>query len=164
MVRELITEVQKGVIGENLISNWLMVGSNGRLCPFRPIADDVGIDIIVYDRITRNTIALQVKTRILSDKPKRNTKQFNLGTSTFESHPNFYLLSLVLNIDMVSPRCMWLIPSEVVKNIARGITVKGKDKYVIRSSFNEKSNDKWSSFKVDGLQGLVENIYKITEC
>lgn len=53
-----ISETQKGAIAENLICNWLMIESNGRLSPYRPVADDGGIDILFFDRYTRRRLLI----------------------------------------------------------------------------------------------------------
>ncbi|WP_281254265.1 hypothetical protein [Paraburkholderia ribeironis] len=40
-----LTSTQVGVIGENLLVNAVMKASDGRLSPFRPIADDDRLDV-----------------------------------------------------------------------------------------------------------------------
>lgn len=44
------TSTQLGAIAEILIANALMVHSGGRLSPFTAMADDDGIDLLVYDK------------------------------------------------------------------------------------------------------------------
>jgi Holliday junction resolvase-like predicted endonuclease len=68
-----ISETQKGAIAENLICNWLMSESDGRLSPYRPVADDGGIDLLVFDRKTRHTLLFQVKSRTARSRSQGDT-------------------------------------------------------------------------------------------
>ena len=54
-----------------MVASALLIASNGRLSPFAPLADDHGIDLIVLDKVTRRTLAIQVKSAIAS--PSRGT-------------------------------------------------------------------------------------------
>ena len=51
-VSKSMTQTQIGTIGEVTVAAQLMLGSNGRFSPFLPFADDDGIDLIVYDKVT----------------------------------------------------------------------------------------------------------------
>jgi hypothetical protein len=42
-----ITSTQTGAVGELTIAAGLIVASDGRLAPFKPVADDDGIDLLV---------------------------------------------------------------------------------------------------------------------
>ena len=39
-------------IGENLLINAVMKASEGRLTPFQPLADDDGLDVLFFDKLT----------------------------------------------------------------------------------------------------------------
>jgi hypothetical protein len=58
-----VTSTQIGTLAENLVANSLLLESDGRLSPFNPVADDGGIDLLIYDKDTGNAIPLQVKSR-----------------------------------------------------------------------------------------------------
>ena len=45
-----LTTTQIGAIGEDVVSRGLMIASNGRFSPFKPVADDDGIDLLIYDK------------------------------------------------------------------------------------------------------------------
>ena len=47
-----VTATQKGAIGESIVAIQLIVESGGRLSPFEPLADDDGIDLLIYDKQT----------------------------------------------------------------------------------------------------------------
>jgi hypothetical protein len=59
-----LTATQIGAIGEALVASQLLLASDGRLTPFQPIADDDGIDLLVFDKRTRCAASVQVKARI----------------------------------------------------------------------------------------------------
>ena len=58
-----LTSTQVGLVAENLVINALLKASSGRLVPFRPVADDYGIDLLLYDKVTGRVLPLQVKAR-----------------------------------------------------------------------------------------------------
>ena len=47
-----VTATQKGAIGESIVAIQLILESGGRLSPFEPLADDDGIDLLIYDKET----------------------------------------------------------------------------------------------------------------
>ncbi|MEQ8282918.1 MAG: hypothetical protein RIC04_14270 [Parvibaculum sp.] len=56
-----VTSTQIGAIGEAAVASALILGSGGRLAPFRPFADDDGVDLLVFDKVTRKAVPVQVK-------------------------------------------------------------------------------------------------------
>ena len=58
-----LTSTQIGTLAENLVTNELMIESSGRLSPFQPIADDDGIDVLIYDKVTGKALPIQIKAR-----------------------------------------------------------------------------------------------------
>ena len=58
-----MTQTQIGTIGEVTVAAQLMLASGGRFSPFLPFADDDGIDLIVYDKVTGVSLPVQVKAR-----------------------------------------------------------------------------------------------------
>jgi hypothetical protein len=64
----MLSSTQIGVLAENLVAN----EPEGRLSPFQPIADDDGIDVLIYDKITGNALPVQIKARTNTiNKPGR---------------------------------------------------------------------------------------------
>jgi len=57
------TSTQIGAIGECLVAAGILEASQGRLSPFKPIADDDGMDLLLFDKQTRRAIPLQIKCR-----------------------------------------------------------------------------------------------------
>jgi len=62
-----LSSTQKGAIGEMMLAAALTCYSDGQLCCFQPVADDDGIDLLIYNKATRLTLALQVKSRLVVD-------------------------------------------------------------------------------------------------
>ena len=58
-----MTDTQIGTIGEMTVASQLMLASGGRFSPFLPFADDDGIDLIIYDKVTGISLPVQVKAR-----------------------------------------------------------------------------------------------------
>jgi len=151
------------VVAENLVANWLMVASDGRLSPFRPIADDGGIDLLVYDRETRRTLLLQVKsrTRTKAMTAKGRNVRFNVRIATFKVRPDFYIFGVLLDDTMQTPEAIWLIPS---KRIEEGAIRTRKDNkgnpslLVVTCNPSKNSHDQWSSFKAHTPKELVNVI------
>ena len=56
-----LTQTQIGSIGEVTVAAQLMLLSHGRLSPFLPFADDEGIDLIVSDKLTGESLPVQTK-------------------------------------------------------------------------------------------------------
>lgn len=61
MAQAQLSSTQKGTIGELIVSAGILEASNGRLSPFRPVADDDGLDLLILDKDSRCTLPLQVK-------------------------------------------------------------------------------------------------------
>ena len=55
-----MTETQKGAIAEDYVATQLILELRGQLSPFKPISDDEGIDLLVYERETGRALPLQV--------------------------------------------------------------------------------------------------------
>ncbi len=71
-----MTDTQIGTIGEVTVAAQLMLASGGRFSPFLPFADDDGIDLIVYDKVTGISLPVQVKARTSAKLGKSDTILF----------------------------------------------------------------------------------------
>ena len=98
------TSTQIGAIAENLIANALMIESNGRLSPFSPVADDDGIDLLVYDKRSGRAIPVQVKSRTVALKKRGsqergNVVHFEVRAATYRKERFAYLIAVLLSGD-----------------------------------------------------------------
>lgn len=103
-----VTATQLGAIGENLAANGLIVASDGRLAPFSPVADDGGIDLLVYDKVTGRAVPLQVKTRTGTLRGHPQITHFEVRKATFTEHPEGFLLAVLFELESLEVRRAWL--------------------------------------------------------
>ena len=147
-----LTSTQIGAIGESLVAVGLMAASGGRLAPFKPIADDDGIDLLLFDKLTGKAVPLQVKSRTGFDDAKAETVQFDVQQSTFAERG--YSLLALLNGTAV--RKVWLIPGERLAEVAR----RKADKLVVVACAKAGSNDRYREFRHDSLEPVAGAILR----
>ena len=58
-----LSPTQKGRIAEMIVGAAIMHASDGRLAPFVPLADDDGLDLIRFDKLTGVTTPIRFKAR-----------------------------------------------------------------------------------------------------
>lgn len=143
-----LTSTQIGTIGENLLVNGVMTASDGRLSPFRPVADDDGIDVLFFDKFTGQSVAIQLKCRTTTllrtgTDIRGNTVHFEVRKSTFSDARRAWLVAALLDQDLTRLRAAWLIPLADLPSIARGTPTK----WVIRPSIAPASNDRYAPFR-----------------
>ncbi|MGE4240200.1 hypothetical protein [Ramlibacter sp.] len=159
-----LTATQKGAIGESVVVSMLLRESGGRLSPFYSIADDDGIDLLVYDKETGVAIPIQVKSRTATlNKPGTtepgNGVHFEVRTAALREFDDAHLVAVLMNGDMNDIRCSWLIPMQVLPTVAR-VT---DEKLVIRPNSAKSSLDKFTPFRCDTTRGLTMRLIKAAE-
>jgi hypothetical protein len=152
-----LSPTQIGVIGENLLVNAVMKASGGRLSPFKPVADDDGLDVLFFDKETGNSVAIQLKCRTKTDGGG-NTAQFDVREATFKEERHAFLVAALLDEELGKIVCSWFISMGQLQKVGKFKT----DKYVIRPSKAEGSADKYREFRCANADGLAQCI--INEC
>lgn len=147
-----LTTTQIGAVGEALVAAGLTVGSCGRLSPFKPFADDDGTDLLVYDKLTRRPVPLQIKCRTKTDNSDAETVQFDVRLKTYAEDGDGYILAALL--DSASVRVAWLIPA---REFAATATRKA-DKLVMVASAKANCSDKFRRFRHESLRSVAETI------
>jgi hypothetical protein len=147
-----LTSTQRGAIGESVAATGLMLASGGRLSPFRPIADDDGVDLLLVDKLSRSIVQLQVKCRSKVDDAKAETVQFDVQLNTFAKDAKGYVLGILLNGAQV--RRAWLIPLADLCSVARS----SSEKLVIVASAKDQSEDRFRRFRHDGFESVARVI------
>src|SRR5690606_17106698 len=113
--------------GENLLVNAVMKASGGRLTPFQPLADDDGLDVLFFDKMTGNSVAIQLKCRTVTIR-KRNSQErgnivhFQVRQATFNDARRAYLVAALVNEDLTNFIATWLIPMEILPDVAKDIS------------------------------------------
>lgn len=156
-----LTSTQIGAIAENIVASTLMSESSGRLSPFWPVADDDGIDLLIYDKVTGEAIPVQVKSRTKALKKsgrdeRGNIVHFEVRTKTIKQDKYAHLIAVLLSEDFSKIDCAWFIPMTTVITEAR----EGTNKYVIRPSRSRQSKDRFSKFRCNSSRELVTNVIK----
>ncbi|MGE0409485.1 MAG: hypothetical protein AB7P23_09530 [Amphiplicatus sp.] len=144
-----LSTTQQGAIAESIVAIELMTGSNGRLAPFKPLADDDGIDLLVYDKATSRATPLQVKARFGVDIG--GTVEFNVRKSTWRADPAARLLCVLMDGRRIA--AAWLVPMNELERVAR---LKG-DKFVLTPSPKETSRDRYAAYQVRDVAAAMIN-------
>ncbi|WP_420346179.1 hypothetical protein [Pelagibius sp.] len=149
-----MTQTQIGTIGEVTVAAQLMLGSQGRFSPFLPFADDDGIDLIVYDKVTGRSLPVQVKARTSAKLGKSDTILFDVRRKTFSDHEGAFLLAILLDIGGGAIDRAWLIPMAELGSIAR---VKA-DKLSITPSAKDASKDRYTPYRCTDMAEVVQRL------
>ena len=147
-----LTSTQKGKVTEQLVASALLIASNGRLAPFVPLADDHGLDLIVLDKVTRRSIAIQVKSAIAN--ASRDTVQFDLRKQTYSAAEGEFLLMVVFEPARMGLAASWLIPMAQVPKCS----TEQADKYAVVPSLKATSNDRCRPYRHDDVRALAAAI------
>ncbi len=158
-VADYLTATQKGAVAENIVASRIISASGGRLCPFLPVADDGGVDLLVFDKKTRNAAPVQVKSRTVTLKRHPNHVHFQIRKKTFSEMPGSVVIAMLFDWDRQEPRCLWLLPGEAVTGKAAG---RGSN-YVLRPSIGPDSHDRWRPYRCESFSALVEGLIELLE-
>lgn len=155
----MLTSTQVGAIAENLMVNALLIESKGILSPFRPVADDSGIDILVYPKSGGHTVSLQVKARTVALKKSRgnergNTVHFEFRRATLAVSERAFCVCLLLSEDGSAITVAWLVPAAELAHHARSTSKK----FVVRPSKSLRSRDKYTAFRCSTVPEMVQRI------
>jgi hypothetical protein len=159
-----LTSTQTGVIGENLLVNAVMKTSDGRLSAFQPVADDDGLDVLFFDKLTGNSIALQLKCRTVTlfkpgTKDRGNSVHFEVRKSTYSDSRRAYLVAGLLNDELTHFETTWFVPMSELPKVARD----GKSKWVMRVNKATTSRDRCTPYRCQTVEELVKRIIVLAE-
>ena len=154
-----LSSTQIGALAENLIANELMIEPRGRLSPFQPIADDDGIDVLIYDKVTGLAVPIQVKARTNAinkrgKQERSNTVHFEVRKATHNEERQAMLLCVLLTEDLRATERAWLLPLAHLPKL----TTEKPTKYVIRANKQLTTNDKYKSFQCESMKGVANRL------
>ena len=159
-----LTSTQKGIIAENIVANDVMIETEGRLSPFKPLADDEGIDVLIYDKQTGRSIPIQIKSRtgaLVRNGKETNTVHFEIRKVSIRNEKFAYFLAVLLSKDMHSIDRAWLIPMKEISNVLSRKNTQAK--YIMRPNRSLTTNDKYSKFQCKDMSDVIERIIDIFE-
>jgi hypothetical protein len=149
-----ITETQKGTIAENLVANHLILESKGRLSPFQPVADDGGIDLLIYDKETGGAVPLQIKSRTKTLRRNPKNVHFEIRLATFKGDQDAYVLAVFLDEGLVEVKRAWLIPMRELEQV----TARRTHKLVLRPSIDMNSKDRYTPYRCEGISDVTRRL------
>jgi len=126
------------------------MASDGRLSPFRPIADDAGVDLLIVDKLTRRSLSLQVKSRAGIDAG--GTVQFDVRRETFISAPDAFLLAVLLDLTVGAVACSWIVPMTDLEGIAQPGSL------TIVPSPKETSRDRYTPYRCHSIAEVCRRL------
>lgn len=159
-----LTSTQIGTLAENLVTNELMIESSGRLSPFQPIADDDGIDVLIYDKVTGKALPIQIKARTntinkAGKKERSNTVHFEVRKATLREDRRALLLCVLLDGSLRRTERAWLMTLTELPSIASS----HNDKYVIRANRQTSSKDKYQQFQCKDIAEVSRRLVEYLE-
>ncbi|MEM7120551.1 MAG: hypothetical protein AAF563_04690 [Pseudomonadota bacterium] len=145
-----LTTTQKGSITEYAVATALMLGSSGRLSAFTPLADDHGIDLVVFDKQTGTMLPVQVKSWTKAPS-RRGTVQFDVQKTTYSDGSTSVLIAVLFDPAEASIRMSWLLSLSDVPSVS----VSRAGKYALTPSVRPGSSDRYKAFRHDSVQSMV---------
>jgi hypothetical protein len=152
--KQKVSETQVGAIGEGLVASQLILASAGRLSPYRPVADDSGIDLLVLDKKTGRVTPIQVKSRTKRLRRHPKIVHFQTRIATFREYKGGFLLAVLIDLETLEVQRAWLIPMKRLSGVAR----RQGDNLVIRPSIDMHSTDQYSAFRCEDLNEVTRRL------
>ena len=154
-----LSSTQIGAIGENLLVNAVMKASDGRLSPFQPMADDDGLDVLFFDKVTGHSVAIQLKCRTGTVRRRNSEERGNIAhcqvrQATFNAARRAHLVAALFNEDLSRFLVTWFLPMEELPKLGRDIS----GKWVIRPSKAETCNDRFVPYRCGTAEELATRI------
>lgn len=154
-----LTSTQIGLVAENLVTNKLVIASDGRFVPFKPVADDYGIDVLVYDKITGQALPLQIKARTKTLRKTGGSERgsiahFGVRKVALHQKGQTRLLAVLLDEPMTTVRCLWVIPLDTLEQVGNN----RRDRVVIRPNSSENSIDRFRKYYFSSVDALARSL------
>ncbi len=146
------TTTQAGAIGECLAAAGILEASGGRLSPFKPIADDGGLDLLLLDKESWRPIPLQIKARRKFDNEKAKTVQFDLRRKTYSESRGGYLLCIKLA--GLAIEAFWLFPMADLSNLARPTPTH----LVVVASAKASAKDRYTPYRMTSFAEVAARL------
>ncbi|WP_166042133.1 hypothetical protein [Sphingosinicella sp. YJ22] len=159
-----LTSTQVGAIGENLLINAVMKASDGRLSPFQPLADDCGLDVLFFDKLTGNSVAIQLKCRTVTIRnpytgKRGNSVHFMVRQATFNEARAAYVVAALIDEALTHFVTTWFIPMAELPNMSKATG----GHLVIRPNKSATSADKFTSYRCHTAEQLAQRIIDVCE-
>jgi len=147
------TSTQIGKAIEALVASTLMLASKGRLSPFLPFADDDGLDLLLFDKLTGRVIQFRSKGRTGTDAASHATVEFNVRKKTLSTRSDAMLLAVLVDINNARLEQSWLIPMTELQRTG----ISKRDVWAITPSTLLKSGDRYRHYRSDTTRSWSGN-------
>ena len=117
-----------------------------------PMADDDGINLLIFDKVTRSTLPIQIQSRTGIAQSTGRTVQFDVRLKTLGT--DGYLLALLFDWQAAAVERAWLVPMRELESIA----IKSKTKLSIRPSVKNTSRDRYTPYRCSGMAEVAERL------
>jgi len=143
-----LDKTQLGRAGELALALYALVGTEGELQLYTPVADDDHTDVTIGRRGLVPAIALQVKTTSHLDGDGLVEAKAEYPAGEVREHPAF--LYAVLLLESVSIATAWLVPSADFNRLAYRTTTGKREVLAFRA--RPGGGDRYASFLVPPLE------------
>jgi hypothetical protein len=147
-----LSAIQKGKVAEMVVGAAIMHASSGRLTPFVPLADDNGLDLILFDKVSGMTTPVQVKARFAV--APWNVCEFNIRATACKAHYNGYLLAVHIDPKSMALEVAWLVPINALPVIA---PIRD-GRYLLSASIAENVRDKAAPYRHYSMNTIIAEI------
>ena len=65
---DYLAATQIGAVAQNIVASRIILPPHGRLSPFLHVADDGGVDLLIFSKESRRAIPVQVKCCVASTR------------------------------------------------------------------------------------------------
>ncbi len=163
MSTKIISPKQKGNITESRISELITLYGEKDLACYKPVSDDEGIDLIVKERISLNTIFIQIKSRFNPDRFVADVRKTSL-TNKYSMAFIFCIFRLDDKICDIDNE-LWFIPApDFIENIKNAREVKhgNNNYYRFSSGIKKKTTNNWGKYVIhkNKLSDKIINLMK----
>lgn len=151
------TSGQLGTAAEIMVACQLMLASGGRLSSYVPLVDDDGIDVMVHDKLTHQSLGLQIKSWTYLSEARPQTVQFDVGRNTWRDDTRLYLLCVAIDGHTAQLEAAWLVASRDVAAISN---VRPK-KMSLTPNPRANSKDRYSSFRLGDMAAIANALIAV---
>jgi hypothetical protein len=148
------TSGQLGTAAEIMVACQLMLASRGRLSSYVPLVDDDGIDVMVHDKLTHQSIGLQVKSWTFLSEARPQTVQFDVGRNTWRDDARLFLLCAAIDGHTAQLEAAWLIASDALPAISN---VRAK-KMSLTPNPRPISKDRYAPYRLDDMAAVADRL------
>jgi hypothetical protein len=143
---------RKGKATEQLLAAIIVLASGGEINALTAMVDDEGVDLSLKRRNGTTTLDLQVKSAFMDERKslrERGSFIADVRLETFRDRDDLFMLYVVIDGSRAELLKAWLVPSTVLASEGFRVRTRGTECVRFQASAKEKSQDKWSGYRLD---------------